>query len=203
MKLYDTPGAPNPRRVRWLMSEKGIDDVEIVSLNILKAEHKTPDYLGRAGLPQVPALELDDGTMITESLAICRYLESRYPEPNLYGRTPEETAVIEMWTRRGELMLATPMMLAVRHTHRALAALEVQNPAVAEYNRAQATASLPFFDRRFGDTEWLAGERLTIADIIAFVGYDFGRMIKFELPEGLPNFTRWVEAMRARPAAAM
>jgi glutathione S-transferase len=203
MKLYDTPGAPNPRRVRWLLSEKGIDDVEIVSLNILKAEHNTPDYLGRAGLPQVPALELDDGTMITESLAICRYLESRYPEPNLYGRTPEETAVIEMWTRRGELMLATPMMLAVRHTHRALAALEVQNPAVAEYNRAQATASLPFFDRRFGDTEWLAGERLTIADIIAFVGYDFGRMIKFELPEGLPNFTRWADAMRARPAAAM
>ena len=93
MKLYDTAMAPNPRRVRWFMAEKGIEDVEIVQLNLIQGQHKQADYLAKAGLPNVPALELDDGTTITESLAICRYLESRYPEPNLFGRTPEEAAV--------------------------------------------------------------------------------------------------------------
>jgi glutathione S-transferase len=203
MKLYDTPRAPNPRRVRWFMAEKGIDDLEIVTLDILKAEHKTPDYLRRAGVPQVPSLELDDGTTITESLAICRYLESRYPEPNLFGRTPQETAVIEMWTRRAELMLAYPVMLGVRHAHRALAVLETQVPAVAEWNREQGLAALALFDRRLGESEWLACERLTIADIIAFVGIDFGRMIKLQIPEGLSNLARWMEAMRARPGAGL
>jgi glutathione S-transferase len=203
MKLYDTPRAPNPRRVRWFMAEKGIDDLEIVTLDILKAEHKTPDYLRRAGVPQVPSLELDDGTTITESLAICRYLESRYPEPNLFGRTPQETAVIEMWTRRAELMLAYPVMLGVRHAHPALAVLETQVPAVAEWNREQGLAALALFDRRLGQSEWLAADRLTIADIIAFVGIDFGRMIKLQIPEGLSNLARWMEAMRARPGAGL
>jgi glutathione S-transferase len=202
MKLYDTPGAPNPRRVRWFMAEKGIGDVEVVTLNILKGAHKTPEYLDLAGVPQVPALALDDGTVITESLAICRYLESRYPEPNLFGRTPEEAAVIEMWTRRAEMMLANPVMLAVRHTHPALAVLESQVPGVAEYNREQGLANLPLFDRRLGEVEWLAGERFTIADLIAFVGLDFGRMIKLQIPEGLSNLARWMDAMRARPASA-
>lgn len=202
MKLYDTPGAPNPRRVRWFIAEKGVGDIEVVSLNILKGEHKVPEYLGLAGVPQVPALVLDDGTVITESLAICRYLESRYPEPNLFGRTPEEAAVIEMWTRRAEMMLAVPMMLGVRHTHPALAALEAPVPGVGDYNLGQGLASLPLFDRRLGETAWLAGGRFTIADIIAFVGIDFGRLIKLKLPEGLPHLARWMETMRARPAAA-
>lgn len=202
MKLYDTPGAPNPRRVRWFMAEKGIGDIEVVTLNILKADHKTPEYLKLAGVPQVPALALDDGTVITESLAICRYLESRYPEPNLFGRTPEEAAVIEMWTRRAEMMLANPFMLGVRHTHRALSALETQVPAVGDYNREQGLTNLPLFDRRLGETEWLAGDRFTIADIIGFVGLDFVRLIKLQIPDGLPNLTRWADTMRARPASA-
>jgi glutathione S-transferase len=201
MKLYDTPLAPNPRRVRWFMAEKGIDDIEVVSLNLIKGEHKTPDYLAKAGLPNVPALELDDGTTITESVAICRYLESRYPEPNLFGRTPEETAVIEMWMRRAEMMVATPMMLGVRHTHPALAALEQQNPAVGDYNKAAGLRALKILDRRLGESEWLAGPRLTIADIIGFVGLDFGRLIKLGPPPELENVGRWAEAMRARPAA--
>jgi glutathione S-transferase len=201
MKLYDTPLAPNPRRVRWFMAEKGIDDVEIVSLNIIKGEHKTPDYLAKAGLANVPALVLDDGTWITESLAICRYLESRYPEPNLFGRTPEEVAVIEMWTRRAEMLVATPFMLGVRHTHPALAALETQNPAVADYNKQSGLNALKVLERRLADSEWLAGERLTIADIVALVGIDFGRMIKLTPPDELTNVNRWADAMRNRPAA--
>jgi len=201
MKLYDTPLAPNPRRVRWLMAEKAIDDIEVVTLNLIEGQHKTPEYLAKAGLANVPMLELDDGTCITESVAICRYLESRYPEPNLFGRTPEETAVIEMWMRRAEMMVATPVMIGVRHTHPAMAALEQQVPVICEHNIAGGTRALKLLERRLADSEWLAGERITIADIVTFSGLDFGRMIKFAVPEELPQVTRWVAAMRARPAA--
>ena len=201
MKLYDTPLAPNPRRVRWFMAEKSIDDIEVITLNLMEGQHKTPDYLGKAGLANVPMLEMDDGTCITESVAICRYLESRYPEPNLFGRTPEETAVIEMWMRRAEMMVATPVMIGVRHTHPAMAALEQQVPAVGEHSLETGTRALKLLDRRLGESEWLATDRLTIADIIAFVGIDFGRMIKFRPPEELANLTRWAAAMRERPAA--
>jgi len=202
MKLYDTPLAPNPRRVRWFMAEKGIEDIEIVRLDLMAGQHKQADYLAKAGLANVPMLELDDGTCITESVAICRYLESRYPEPNLFGRTPEETAVIEMWARRAEMLVAGPLMQGVRHSHPAMAALENQVPAVADYNLQTGTRALKLLDRRLAEAEWLAADRLTIADILAFVGIDFGRMIKFKPPEELANLNRWVEAMRARPAAS-
>ena len=203
MKLYDTPLAPNPRRVRWFMAEKGIEDVEIVPVSLMEGEHKTPDFLKRFGLANLPALELDDGTCLTESLAICRYLESRYPQGNLFGATPEETAVIEMWTRRGELLVAWPLMLAVRHTHPALARLETQDPAVAEANRTAGLRGLKVLDRQLRDHEWLAGDRLTIADIVAFIGIDFTRMIKLEIPAELESLHRWLAAMRARPAATV
>ena len=147
-------------------------------------------------------LEMDDGTCVTESIAICRYLESRYPEPNLFGRTPEETAVIEMWMRRAEMLVATPFMMGVRHSHPALAALETQNPTIAEYNKEQGLKALKVLDRRLAESEWLAGERITIADIVAFIGIDFGRMIRLKPPEELKNVARWADAMRARPAAA-
>ncbi|HEY8616940.1 glutathione S-transferase [Phenylobacterium sp.] len=201
MKLYDTPLAPNPRRVRWFMAEKGIEDVEVITLNLLEGTHKQPEYLQKAGLANVPMLELDDGTCFTESVAICRYLESRYPEPNMFGRTAEETALIEMWLRRAEMLVATPFMLGVRHSHPALAVLEQQNPAVADYNKEQGLKALKVLDRRLAESEWLAGERITIADIVAFVGIDFGRMIKLKPPQDLAHVNRWADAMRARPAA--
>jgi glutathione S-transferase len=202
MKLYDTPLAPNPRRVRWFMAEKGIDDIEIVSLNLFEGQHRQPDYLEKAGLPNVPMLELDDGTCVTESVAICRYLESRYPEPNLFGRTPAEVAVIEMWSRRAEMMVATPMMMAVRHTHPAMGALEKQSPEVGHYNREAGLRAMKVLDRRLGESEWLAVDRVTIADILAYIGIDFTRMIKLTPPEELTHLGRWFAAMRARPASA-
>jgi glutathione S-transferase len=201
MKLYDAAFAPNPRRVRWVMAEKGIEDIEIVPVDLMKGEHKADDFLSRAGLPQLPALELDDGVVIAESIAICRYLESRHPEPNLFGRTPQETAVIEMWLRLAEMQVATPMMLWVRHTAPPLAALETQNPAVAAYQHAVALKGLELLDARLAGREWLAADRLTIADIVAVVGIDFARLIRFRPPETLANLSRWSEAMRARPAA--
>lgn len=201
MRLFDSRRAPNPRRVRWVMAEKRIDDIEIVEIDVFKGEHRTPEYLARAGLANVPALELDDGTTITESVAICRYLESLYPEPNLFGRDARETAVIEMWARRAEMLLATPLMLAVRHSHPALVALDTQVPAIAEANVAGATRALKVFDRRLGENAFIAGDRVTITDILAFTAIDFARMIRFRVPEELSNVARWTDAMRARPAA--
>jgi glutathione S-transferase len=201
MKLYDSYRAPNPRRVRWFMAEKGIDDIEVVMVDVFKGEHRTPDYLARAGLPNVPMLEMDDGTCITESVAICRYLESLYPEPNLFGRDAREIAVIEMWTRRVEMLLSTPLMLTVRHSHPALAALEKQIPEIAESNRRGAERALKVFDRRLAESEFIAADRVTIADILAATGIDFSRMARFSIPEDFANVRRWYDAMMARPAA--
>jgi glutathione S-transferase len=201
MKLYDSRRAPNPRRVRWFMAEKGIEDVEIVDIDIFGGQHRQPDYLAKAGLPNVPALEIDDKTTITESVAICRYLESVYPEPNLFGRDPREIAVIEMWTRRAEMLLSTPLMMAVRHGHPALAAIETQIPEVAESNRKAAERALKVFDRRLAESEFIAAERLTIADILAVTGLDFARMVRFRPDAELTHVNRWLKAMMERPAA--
>ncbi len=202
MKLYTSHRAPNPRRVRWVMAEKGIGDVELVEVDILTGEHKTAEYRARVGVPHVPALELDDGTTISESVAICRYLEALYPEPNLFGRDAREQAVIEMWTRRCEFYLANPIMLSVRHSHPALAALEaVQVPQLAEYNRVAAEKFMKTLDRRLADHEFMASDRFTIADVVAVVGLDFARLIKYRPPEELTHLARWLEAGRERPAA--
>lgn len=203
MKLYTSHRAPNPRRVRWVMAEKGIQDVDLIEVDILTGEHKTAEYRTRVGVPHVPALELDDGTTVSESVAICRYLEALYPEPNLFGRDAREQAVIEMWTRRCEFYLANPIMLSVRHSHPALAALEaVQMPQLAEYNRVAAEKFMKTLDRRLADHAFIATERFTIADIVAVVGLDFARMIKYRPPEELTHLARWLAACRARPAAS-
>jgi len=201
MKLYTSHRAPNPRRVRWVMAEKGVTDVQMVEIDLLSGEHRTPEYLAKVGVPHVPALELDDGTCISESIAICRYLEALHPEPNLFGRDPQEQAVIEMWTRRCEIYLANPMMLNVRFSHPALAALEAPQPQVAEYSRLGAEKFMKTLDRRLADHEFIATDRFTIADIVAVVGLDFARLIKYRPPEGLENLARWQDACKARPAA--
>jgi glutathione S-transferase len=202
MKLYDSRRAPNPRRVRWLMAEKSVRDLDVVDVDILQGDHKQAEYLAKFGVSSIPALELDDGSTLTESIAICRYLEAVYPEPNLFGVGAQETAFIEMWSRRAEMLLATPLMMTVRHTHPALAALEAQNPSVAAMNQAAAERSLKLFEDRLARAPFLGGDRITIADIIAFVGLDFARMVKWSLPEDAPASRKWAEAMRIRPAAA-
>lgn len=201
MKLYTSHRAPNPRRVRWIMAEKGIEDVEIVEVDLLAGEHRTPDYRAKFGVPHVPALELEDGTRLTESIAIGRYLEALHPEPNLFGRDAKEQAIIEMWTRRCEIYLANPMMQTVRFSHPALAALETPQPQVAEYNRGGAEKFMKTLDRRLADRAFIA-DRFTIADIVAVVGLDFGRLIKYRPPAEFENLARWMETCRARPAAA-
>ncbi|QTC86813.1 glutathione S-transferase family protein [Brevundimonas pondensis] len=201
MKLYESRRAPNPRRVRWVMAEKGVTDVEGVEIDLLAGEHRTAAYRAKFGVPHVPALELADGTCISESIAICRYLEALYPEPNLFGRDPKEQALIEMWTRRCEMYLANPMMLNVRFSHPALAALEAPQPQVAEYSRLGAEKFMHTLDRQLAEHEFIAADRFTIADIVAAVGLDFARLVKYRPPEELTHLARWLESCRARPAA--
>ena len=202
MRLYDSRRAPNPRRVRWLMAEKGIDDVEVVEVDLLKGEHKTAEYRAKVGRAVVPALELDDGAVITESLAIGRYLESLYPEPNLFGRDAREQAVIEMWTRSVEFGAAIPLMWAVRYGHPALAVLEGPDPEGAQKQVAAAERSLKRVDRALADRAFIATDRLSIADIVLVCSMDFARLLKWRPPADLPHLGRWYDAMRARPAAA-
>ena len=202
MKLYTSHRAPNPRRVRWVMAEKGVEDVELVEIDILTGDHKKPEYRDKVGVPHLPALELDDGTTISESVAIGRYLEALYPEPNLFGRDAREQAVVEMWTRRCEFYLSNPIMLNVRHSHPALAALEaVQIPQVADYNRLSAERFMKTLDRHLAEREFIALDRFTIADIVAVVGLDFARMVRYRPPAEFENLHRWFEACRDRPAA--
>jgi glutathione S-transferase len=201
LKLYDSRRAPNPRRVRWFMAEKGIEDIEIVDIDIFGGQHRQPDYLAKAGLPNVPALEMDDGRTITESVAICRYLESVYPQPNLFGEDACESAVIEMWMRRAEMMVATPLMMMVRHGHPALAAIETQIPEVSANGRTTAEKGLKMLDRRLAESDFIASERVTMADILAATAIDFARMVRFRPDPELVNVKRWLDGMMARPAA--
>jgi glutathione S-transferase len=171
-------------------------------VDLFAGSHREPDYLARAGIAHVPALSLDEGGTITESVAICRYLEALHPEPNMFGLDPWDTAFIEMWTRRAEMLAATPLMMAVRHGHPALAVLEKQSPEIAARNRDDAEHALKVFDQRLGESQWLAANRVTIADGVLFIAIDFARLVKFQVPDDLANLTRWLAAMRTRPSAS-
>jgi glutathione S-transferase len=201
VKLYLSRRAPNPRRVAWFLAEKGLRDLETIDVDLLAGAHKTPEFLKEVGVANVPALILDSGAALTESIAICRYLEALHPEPNLFGRGPEETAVIEMWTRRAELLGAMPMMMAVRHGHPALAVLEKQSPEIAASSLAQAEGALRFFEKRLAVSPWIAADRVTIADGVLFTGLEFARMVRLKAPDSCPHVQRWQADMRARPSA--
>jgi glutathione S-transferase len=201
MKLYTAARAPNPRRVRWVMAEKGIEGIELIDYALHLNEHKNDELRAISPMLHVPTLVLDDGTVIGESLAICRYLESLHPEPNLFGTDAKETALIEMWTRRAEMYVATPLMLAVRHLHPALATIENQSKEVGEAHLASAQKMLAHFEARLGESPYLGAERITIADIVAMAAMDFARMIRWRPnAEETPHLAHWYEGMRARPA---
>lgn len=202
MKLYVADFAPNPRRVRWIMAEKGIGDIEIVPLDIMKLEHRQHPVVVASGLEALPVLELDDGSLLTESLAIGRYLESLYPEPNLFGRDAREIADVEMWTRRIELQMANPLMWGTRLSHAALKALEEPNPEAAAYFLKTANAFAHKLDARLEGRDFICADRVTVADIVAVCALDFARIIRVRPDRELPNLARWLGAMRERPAAS-
>jgi glutathione S-transferase len=173
MKLYNNKMANSPRKVRMFLAEKNITDIEMIDIDLMKGEHKTPEYRALAPNSRIPALELDDGTVIMESTAICRYLESLYPEPNLFGESPMEIASIEMWQARIYNELMIPLAMGFRHLHPAMSSLETQNKDYGETQKSIGIKSLKYFNDVLSESEFVAGERYTFADIQMITTTDF------------------------------
>jgi glutathione S-transferase len=201
MKLYDSKMAPNPRRARIFLAEKGIS-LPTEQVDILTMQHKTPEYAEINPLQRMPALVLDDGTIITESIAICRYFEVMQPEPPLFGVGAKEIALVEMWNRRCEINFFANVAAVFRHLHPSMKELEVpQIPAYAEAMRPRAIWFLELLDRELATREFIAGERYSVADITALVAVDFMKPSRIAMPETLANVKRWHAAVSARPSA--
>ncbi|MFP6746453.1 MAG: glutathione S-transferase family protein [Alphaproteobacteria bacterium] len=201
MKLYDMKMAPNPRRVRVFLAEKGID-VELVAVDIAKREHKTDDYIANINnMGQVPTLELDDGGHISESMAICRYFEEIQPDPPLFGRDAKEKAQVEMWSRRAEFNIAGCVAAAFRHTSDFFKEMEDQVPAWGELNKAKLPARFAWLDAALADREFIAGENYSVSDITAMIGVDFARVVGLKVGDEWPNLARWHGVVSSRPSA--
>jgi len=201
MKLYDAGRAPNPRRTRIFLAEKGID-VPSEQVDMMAMQHRTPEYTAINPLQRMPALVLDDGSVITESIAICRYFEALHPDPPLFGAGAKGIAEVEMWNRRCELNLMFPVAQVFRHTHPAMKDLEVpQVPDWGEANRPRVEDFLKILDGQLKTHRFVAGDKFSVADITALCAVDFMKPSKIPIPEGLDNVKRWHAEVSARPSA--
>jgi glutathione S-transferase len=201
MKILETRTAPNPRRVRIFLAEKGLS-VPFEEMDMMKGALKTPEFTKLNKFQRVPVLVLDDGTSIAETMAICRYFEETNPEPALFGKGAKQRALVEMWNRRMELGLLFSVAQAFRHLHPAAAALEVpQVAAWGEANKPRAQEVLQFMDEELGKRRFVAGDDYSVADITALVAVDFARVARIQRPEGAKNLDRWHQEVSARPSA--
>ena len=200
MKLYDSTMAPNPRRVRIFLAEKGIT-VPIEQVDIGKAVNRQPPFLAKNPLGGVPALELDDGTVIAESVAICRYFEETQPQPPLLGVGAKDRALVEMWQRRMELELFRHVTGCFQNTHAFFKGRIPQVPEYGEVCRDAARKRLAWLDGELANRPFVAGDRYTIADITALCAVDFGRVSDIRIAPEQKNLQRWYDAVSTRPSA--
>ena len=200
MKLYSSPVAPSPRKVLIFIAEKGIKNIEVENLDIGKLEHKTPEYKKIAPNSRIPALVLDDGQVILETTAICRYLECLYPEPNLFGDNPMEVAEIEMWYSRVSFELMLPLMHGFRHTHPHMSALENQNNEFGLAQRELAIKSLGYYEDVIGEKEFIACDKFSYADIQAVSSLQFlVRLNKIDIND-YKNLSNYINNIANRPS---
>ena len=201
VKLYNHAVAPNPRRVRIFAAEKGIE-LSLEEVDLLAGQSRTPEFLAKNSSGGVPVLELDDGSYLSESVAICRYLEGLHPEPNLLGRDLREQAEIERWNRRMELELFAAIGRTVQNTSPIFQGRFKQFPDYGEAQRALVNQRLERMDRELNGHQFVAGDRFTIADITALVAIDFGgRLADIKIAAKLAYLTRWHEIVSSRPSA--
>ncbi|MBN8244548.1 glutathione S-transferase [Nitratireductor aquimarinus] len=201
MKLYDGGRAPNPRRVRIFLAEKGIE-VPIVPVDMGALEHKSETLTRLNPLQRLPVLELDDGTVLTETVAICRYFEALHPEPALFGKGALGMAQVEMWQRRVEMHLFFPVAQAFRHLHPAMKDWEV--PQVGEWgeaNKPRALEFLTYLNAELADRPFIAGDDYSIADITGLSSVDFMKLARISIPDGLDHVMRWYHTVAGRPSA--
>lgn len=202
MKLYDGGRAPNPRRVRIFLAEKGIS-VPTEQVDLGNLQQRSEAYTAINPLQRVPALVLDDGTVLTESLAICRYFEALQPDPPLFGKGALQSALIEMWNRRIEFHLYMPVSTVFQHLHPAMKAMvDPQVSAWGEANRPRIFDFLRFLDGELKSRPYVAGENFTVSDILAMVAVDFMKVSKLTVPEELTDLRRWYASVSARPSAS-
>jgi glutathione S-transferase len=200
MKIYSSKFAPNPRKVLIYLKEKGISDIEIINLDLAKLEHKTPEYKAIAPNSRVPALQLDDGTVILETTAMCRYLECLYPEPNMFGESPMEIASIEMWYSRVSFELMMPLMHGFRHTHPHMSEMENQNQEFGLAQRKLAVKELKNYDKIIESREFIAGDRFTYADLQMVTSLQFlVRLNKLDI-EDYENLNDYIIQVSSRPS---
>jgi glutathione S-transferase len=203
MKLYVSPRAPNPRRVLMFLVEKGINGLDLVNVDLNAGEHRTEAFRAKSPLARIPALELDDGRVLTETRAICTYMEGRHPTPNLMGVDASERAFIEMADRRVEWYFLLPVGNCVRHTHPGLAALE--QPQFPDFGRSQGEKlreTVAWLDAELQRQPWVAGERFTIADITLFCALEFARLMRFNAGEqGFSALQAWRDRVAVLPSA--
>lgn len=203
MKLYnENYPAPNPRKVRMFLAEKGLN-VELVHVPMKDRAHKAPEFLGKNSLGQLPVLETDDGHFISESIAICRYLEELNPSKPLFGATALDKAMIEMWIKRSEFRLWAPMSQAWRNDDpRTEHVVKVRFKDHGAYSRTLVADAMSWIDRELGDgREFLAGNAFSMADIVLLCGIDFAKFVNMDMPADAANLKRWYAGISARPTA--
>lgn len=201
-KIYQTKIAPNARRLRLFLAEKGVADVTFVTVNLLEGENLTPEFRAKNPFGRIPVLEFEDGSFLAESVAISRYFEEIVPEPPLFGLDPLDKAHVEMWNRRAEFGFMQPAGFAFRNISGAFKDREVCNADYGQVMAANANKGLALLDERLGVSEFLAGPRYSIADCTLTAAFDFFHGTKVVTPEDildqLPNLKRWHAAMAAR-----
>ena len=201
MKLFDLPPSPNARRVRIFIAEKGLE-IPIVPVNMITGENQSEDYLAKNSLGKMPLLELDDGTCIAESAAICRYLEEMNPNPPLMGRNPLEKALVEMWHRRMELEFLIPMITIFLHTGEMWKDRVTQIPQVAETGILNVKERMEWLDRELDGKEFITGEDYTVADIAAQCAFVMGKAaLGLRIAEDQLNLSNWFTRVSSRPTA--
>ncbi|HJU09926.1 MAG TPA: glutathione S-transferase family protein [Candidatus Binataceae bacterium] len=200
MKIYNSSVAPNPRRVRIFLAEKKIP-ITYQEVDLAKAENRQPEFRKINPLAAVPVLELDDGTHIAESVAICRYFEELHPEPPLMGVGTKERAIVEMWQRRMEFTLLGPIADAFRLQHEFFKGRIRQCPEYAAIRKEDAVQRLQWLDGELADRPFVAGEKFTIADITALVAIDFGRLSAIRIQSDQKHLSRWHQDVSSRASA--
>jgi glutathione S-transferase len=201
MLLYHDPRAPNPRRVRMFLAEKNVayDTIEVL---IADKAHQTDSFKRKNPISLLPVLELPDGRILRESMAICRFVEEQHPEPNLFGADQWERAQIEMWNRHAELELLFPISQIFRNTHQFWVGRIKQAPDFAEIMREHVAERMSWLDEELGKRPYMAGSRFTVADITALCALDFGKVSNIRInAETHPNLAGWHKRVTERPSS--
>lgn len=202
MRIIETRLAPNPRRLRIFLAEKGLE-VAFEELDLMAEALKTEAFRELNPWETVPVLVFDDGRVLSESVAICRYFEESCPKPALMGEGAQDRAAVEMWQRRVELGLFNRVTQVFRHLHPKMAHLEVpQVAAWGDANKDKVMRELGLLDARLAQVPFIAGVNYTIADITALVAIDFMKPARLQVPKQLENIRRWYAQVSARPSAA-